>query len=70
MTDDPDAFGPRLRAIREAAGLTQAQLAERLGVSVPRVSDLERGRREPGWRVLLSIADALAVPLDAFRPKP
>lgn len=33
----------RLRELREAAGLTQEQLAERLGVSQRQVSKIERG---------------------------
>ena len=38
----------RLRTARKAAGLTQQQLAERLGVRQSRVSEWERGDHEPG----------------------
>jgi predicted ATPase/transcriptional regulator with XRE-family HTH domain len=38
-------FGSQVRALRVAAGLTQAELAEASGVSERTVSDLERGRR-------------------------
>jgi transcriptional regulator with XRE-family HTH domain len=62
-------FGSRLRHLREAAGLTQKQLADRLGVGPSRVSDLERGHREPGWRVACQIADALGVSVEQFRSK-
>jgi transcriptional regulator with XRE-family HTH domain len=31
----PSAFGQRLRSLREAAGLTQKQLADQLGISQP-----------------------------------
>jgi transcriptional regulator with XRE-family HTH domain len=34
-----------VRTLREARGLTQADLAERLGSSQPRVANLEAGRR-------------------------
>ena len=36
-------FGPVLRQFRLAAGLTQEELAERCGLSVRGISDLERG---------------------------
>ena len=35
----------RLIAAREARGMTQAQVAERLGIPQPRVSDIETGQR-------------------------
>jgi predicted DNA-binding mobile mystery protein A len=40
-----EARPPRgwIRAIREAIGMTTAQLAKRLGVHQPRISELERG---------------------------
>ncbi len=38
-------FGSQVRALRMAAGLTQAELAEASGISERTVSDLERGRR-------------------------
>jgi transcriptional regulator with XRE-family HTH domain len=40
----PSAFGSLLRACREAAGLSQERLAERAGLSLRGISDLERGR--------------------------
>lgn len=46
VTGTPD-FGARLRHQRAAAGLTQAELAHRAGLSVRGVSDLERGLRSP-----------------------
>lgn len=36
-------IGERLRAMREVAGLTQKELAERSGVSQPKISAYERG---------------------------
>jgi transcriptional regulator with XRE-family HTH domain len=39
-------FGERLRQFREAAGLTQEQLAERAGLTAKGVSALERGERQ------------------------
>jgi transcriptional regulator with XRE-family HTH domain len=45
MSRPPTHFGAQVRALRLAAGLTQAELAEASGISERTVSDLERGRR-------------------------
>ena len=53
-------FGGRLRALREAAGLTQEELAERAGLSARGISALERGdRRRPYLHTIRALADAL-----------
>lgn len=49
-----------LRALRAALGLTQLQLADRLGVSVDAIRHWEHGRRsipEPVRRLLVSLFD-------------
>jgi transcriptional regulator with XRE-family HTH domain len=43
----PDGLGTRLRIIRERAGLSGKELAERAGWDSPRVSKLELGRQTP-----------------------
>ena len=53
-------FGAHLRSSREAAGLTQEELALRSGLSTDAVSALERGlRRRPYPHTVRSLADAL-----------
>lgn len=59
-------FGERLKQLRKAAGLTQAQLAERTGMHVMGVSKLERGQYEPSWPAVKALAKALGVSLAAF----
>jgi putative molybdopterin biosynthesis protein len=49
----------RLRELRLAAGLTQGQLAERVGVSRQTVNSIEGGRFVPGTDVALRMAAAL-----------
>ena len=44
---------------RLAAGLTQSQLAERIGVAAQHVGRWERGERKPKIDALIRIADAL-----------
>jgi predicted ATPase/transcriptional regulator with XRE-family HTH domain len=56
------SFGSRLRRFREAAGLTQEELASRAGLSANAVSVLERGeRRRPYPHTVRSLADALGL---------
>jgi predicted ATPase/DNA-binding XRE family transcriptional regulator len=53
----------RLRLLREAASLTQEELAERAGLTARGISDLERGaRNRPYPHTVRSIADALELP--------
>jgi tetratricopeptide (TPR) repeat protein len=57
-----DDFGKRLRDHRVAACLSQEELAERSGVSVRAISDVERGRtRWPHPGSVYRLADALAL---------
>jgi tetratricopeptide (TPR) repeat protein/transcriptional regulator with XRE-family HTH domain len=42
-TADPQGFGARVRQSRTAAGLTREDLAERTGLGVRTISDIERG---------------------------
>ena len=60
------AFAYRLRELREAAGLTQKQLAERAGVALRTVSSLEQALYEPVWSTALALARALGVEVQAF----
>ncbi len=54
------SFGARLRRLREAAGLTQEELASRAGLSSDAVSRLERGQRKhPYLHTVRALADAL-----------
>jgi DNA-binding CsgD family transcriptional regulator/transcriptional regulator with XRE-family HTH domain/tetratricopeptide (TPR) repeat protein len=69
VTDAADpSFGDLLRRARREAGLTQEALAERAGISVRGISDLERGViRTPRKDTLALIAEALALPAEERR---
>jgi transcriptional regulator with XRE-family HTH domain len=55
-------FGLRLLELREAAGLTQEELADRAGLTSYAVSALERGRRQrPYPHTVRALADALGL---------
>jgi transcriptional regulator with XRE-family HTH domain len=51
--------GEHLRALRLAAGLSQADLAGRLQVSEQWVSSMERGTRNPGFTKVLRYCRAI-----------
>ncbi|HEX3325361.1 MAG TPA: helix-turn-helix domain-containing protein, partial [Actinomycetota bacterium] len=48
--DDGPRLAPLIRRLRSSAGLTQEELAERAGISVRTVSDIERGLRRSVYR--------------------
>lgn len=55
-----------LTALRVMAGLSQAELARRSGLSQSHISELERGDKEARPGTVKKLADALAVPLPAL----
>jgi transcriptional regulator with XRE-family HTH domain len=63
-------FGLRLMDLRQARGLTQVQLAQRIGMSDKTVSRMERGVQRPSWQIVQLLADALRVSCDEFRRRP
>ena len=61
--------GGNVRAVRQARGMTQEQLAEQSGFSQQYISDLERGRRNPTIVSLYELAQALkSTPIDLLQP--
>ncbi|MEW2416552.1 helix-turn-helix transcriptional regulator [Streptomyces sp. NPDC046866] len=61
--------GHLLRKVRRAADLTQADIAERLGVSVPAVVGWESGKSVPDGEKLPALAQALGMDLDELFPR-
>ena len=56
--------GPRIRALREAEGLSLRDLADRSGVSAPMLSQVERGETSPTLSVAVRIAAGLELAAD------
>ena len=56
---DATAVGPRVRALREAMGLSLRELALRCGVSAAMLSQVERGETSPTLHVAARIAAGL-----------
>ena len=62
----PPAVHIVIKQLRESAGLTQAELARRLGVPQPQVARWESGRRHAKIDSLQRIADALGLNLQVI----
>jgi len=58
-THDHRAFGRALRDLRVRAGLTQEELASRVGIGVAYVSRLENGHRGARWHTVMRLLRAL-----------
>ena len=60
---DPE-FPQKLRRARQLKGLTQGQLARKVGADIQRISKYERGILVPTTGILLKLAEALEVTVD------
>ena len=61
---DLKELGERIRAVRIKKGMSQVELAEVCNLSVPYVSDIERGKKCFSVEMLYRISDALQVSTD------
>jgi transcriptional regulator with XRE-family HTH domain len=59
-------IGERLAYLRSQRNLKISDLARRIGVSPSLISQIERGQSRPSVTTLFALAQALAVPVDAF----
>lgn len=62
-------LGENIQKARKAAGMTQKELAEKLGVSAPNISQYERGTKTPKIETVKRIAHALGVYWDTLYPE-
>lgn len=63
---NPKQFGVRLKAIREAAGVSQAELARRIESNKQTVSSWETGHRTPNFVDVVRIAAVLGKNVEDF----
>jgi len=56
-------YGEHMKNARESVGVTQVELAERLGVAQRTVSGWEIGARAPTFTQMVAVAQALDVPI-------
>jgi transcriptional regulator with XRE-family HTH domain len=61
MSDKKMLLGARIKELRKRAGLSQYQLAEKVGIESKSLSRIEVGKRAPSFETLEHIADSLQV---------
>lgn len=61
---DSKAIGKRIKALRKAKGLTQAQLAEVLNIADNSLAKIETGARTPSLDLLVDMVKFFEVKLD------
>jgi lambda repressor-like predicted transcriptional regulator len=68
MDKEEWVFAERLRSIMAAKGFTQSQLAEKIGVGQPAISNMLQRECRPQKRTIVKIAEALDVPAEELWP--
>ena len=61
MSEIAEILGTNIRSLRKKAGWTQEKLAEKAGISVPFMTQIELARKTASLEVVESIAKALNV---------
>ena len=54
-------FGANLKKHRNGKGITQTELAEKIGVTKGCISNWERGYRDPGLSEIYAVSEALGI---------
>lgn len=57
------AFGQRIRELRQAKGMTQEDLADRCGLFRTYMSRIETGKANPTLTMIHALADSIGVPV-------
>ena len=63
MNDSQIALGKRIQGLRQKAGITQQQLAEKADLSIKYLGEIERGLANPSLSSLVNLAAALEITL-------
>ena len=61
-------FSTKLRNLRIQRGLTQMELAEKLGTGQSSITAWEQEKREPDFKTIKKIADYFEVPISSLLP--
>lgn len=68
--DDMKIIGGNIRALRKEKGMTQAQLAKALGISVATLSSYETGKTAPSMDLIFQIARHFKTSIDKLLKQP
>jgi transcriptional regulator with XRE-family HTH domain len=63
MSDPKEFLGKRIKSLRQSRRLSQAMLAEKMGVHTTYVSSIERGKENPTLDIFIKLALALEIEL-------
>lgn len=66
MSNIVEVLGSNIRKIRKNYGWTQEQLAEKSGISVPFMTQIELGRKSASLEVIEKIAQSLEVSYESL----
>lgn len=64
MKKDLSEVGSRIKKARKSNGISQIELADRLGISVSHMSNIENGKISVGLDIFMDIIDVLGIPAD------
>ncbi|MBR4903181.1 MAG: helix-turn-helix transcriptional regulator [Selenomonadaceae bacterium] len=59
-----EQFGARVRIMRQLLGLTQTDLAKKMGLTSPAITAYEKGKRDPSLKNLLQLSKIFNVTSD------
>jgi transcriptional regulator with XRE-family HTH domain len=59
-------FGKRFRQVREQQRVSVVDLAARTGIDASRIGDLEAGRLDPTYDVMIALAEGIGVRVSAL----
>ena len=62
-TPTTEALGAAVRELRKRGDLSQEDLAHKSGLHPTYISGIERGLRNPSWRSIGRLSEALGVPV-------
>lgn len=65
-----ELVGRNIQRFRKSAGMTQAQLAEKINISTAYVSRIERGEKSASLKVLNALTEVFQVSYDALVREP
>ena len=61
MADVREMMGKQIKTLRQARGMSQEELSEKISINSKYLSAIERGKANPTLAVLIRLADSLKV---------